>query len=110
MKRYRRIGVAGLVAALWAAGPVAAQEGDPEAGRLKAITCMGCHGIKNYANIYPSFHVPKLGGQHEAYIRAALMAYKSGARKHPTMNAQASSLSKQDIADIAAYLAQAPKE
>jgi len=47
--------------------------------------------------------VPRLGGQHAAYIVKALSAYKSGARKHPTMNAIASSLTEQDMADLAAY-------
>ena len=33
--------------------------------------------------------------------------YKKGARKHPTMQAQAQSFSDQDIADIAAFLSSA---
>jgi cytochrome c553 len=53
--------------------------------------------------------VPKLGGQHPEYIIAALQAYKKGERKHPTMTAQASSLSDQDMADIAAYISKAPE-
>jgi cytochrome c553 len=48
--------------------------------------------------------VPKIGGQNEAYIVAALTGYKKGERNHPTMKAQASSFSDKDIADIAAYL------
>ena len=38
------------------------------------------------------------------YIVSTLTAYKKGERNHPTMAAQARSLSDQDIADIAAYL------
>lgn len=83
-------------------------DGDAAAGRLKAYTCLGCHGIENYNNAYPTYRVPKLGGQHPEYIVAALKEYKSGERSHPTMRAQASSLSDQDIADIAAYFAVAP--
>lgn len=82
--------------------------GDPAAGKVKANTCMGCHGIKAYTNVYPTYHVPKLGGQSEAYIVSALMAYKAGERNHPTMHAQAISLSEQDMADIAAFLVSAP--
>jgi cytochrome c553 len=52
--------------------------------------------------------VPKIAGQNEAYLVNALKAYKSGDRQHPTMTAQASSFSDQDIADLAAYLS-APK-
>jgi cytochrome c553 len=79
--------------------------GDPEAGRFKAATCMGCHGVPSYSNAYPTYHVPKLGGQHPEYIVAALEAYKAGDRDHDTMHAQAASLSEQDMQDIAAYLA-----
>lgn len=79
--------------------------GDPEAGRVKGFTCTGCHGIPGYKNTYPTYHVPKLGGQNEAYLVAALTAYKTGQRRHATMNLQAESLSGQDIEDIAAWLA-----
>ena len=79
--------------------------GDAEAGRSKAFTCMGCHGVPSYTNAYPTYHVPKLGGQHAAYLEAALQGYKSGQRNHATMRAQAANLSDQDIADIAAYFA-----
>ena len=74
-------------------------------GKALSYTCTGCHGIKNYMNAYPVYHVPKLGGQNEGYIAAALKAYRSGERSHPTMKAQAGSLSDQDIADIASYFA-----
>ena len=87
-----------------AAGPVHA-EGDIAQGRLKVETCIGCHGIEGYTNVYPTYKVPKLAGQHAASIVAAFKAYQSGERVHPTMSSQASSLSEQDIEDIAAYLA-----
>ena len=90
------------------AAPAALASGDAEAGRLKANTCMGCHGIPGYANAYPTYRVPKLGGQSAEYLSAALKAYKTGERPHKTMQAQATSLSDQDIADIAAYLVAAP--
>ena len=41
----------------------AVAEGDPEAGRELGYTCLGCHGIEGYRNAYPSYRVPKLGGQ-----------------------------------------------
>lgn len=86
-----------------------AVEGSVEAGRVKANTCMGCHGIPKYNNVYPTYRVPKLGGQPAAYIASALQEYKAGNRNHATMHAQAASLSDQDIADIAAFIASAPK-
>jgi cytochrome c553 len=79
-------------------------KGDPAKGKTLAYTCTGCHGIVEYKNAYPSYRVPKIGGQNEQYIVAALTEYSKGERNHPTMSAQASSFSAQDIADIAAYL------
>jgi cytochrome c553 len=100
---------------LWAAAalallsaPGALAAGDTEAGRLKSNTCMGCHGIPGYTNAYPTYRVPKVAGQTPEYLAVALKAYRSGERPHPTMRAQAANLSDQDIADIAAFLANAP--
>ena len=39
---------------------------------------------------YPTYHVPKLGGQNSDYIEIALQGYRDGSRSHPTMHAQAS--------------------
>lgn len=79
--------------------------GDVERGEVIAYSCLGCHGIEGYRNAYPSYRVPKLGGQKEAYLVAALQGYRDGTRKHTTMNAQAQSLSEQEIQDVAAYIA-----
>lgn len=80
--------------------------GDPKAGQLKTSMCAGCHGIEGWRTAYPSvYSVPKLGGQHADYIVAALKAYKSGDRSHPSMIGIASSLSDQDMEDLAAYYA-----
>lgn len=92
----------GLVLAL--AGSTCLAKGDAQKGKALAYTCTGCHGIPEYKNAYPSYHVPKIGGQNEAYIVSALTAYAKGERNHPTMGAQAKSFSAQDIADIAAYV------
>ena len=78
--------------------------GDPALGEKKFYTCYGCHGLDNYRNAYPDYSVPKLRHQHASYIVAALQEYRSGERPHPTMHAQAASLSDQDMEDIAAYL------
>ena len=78
-------------------------EGDPERGEILADTCMGCHGIPGYRNAYPSYRVPKLGGQHTEYLVLAMQGYRSGNRQHPTMRAQGASLTDQDMLDIAVY-------
>jgi cytochrome c553 len=72
-------------------------------GKIASQTCLGCHGIPDYTNVYPTYRVPRLAGQNAAYIVHALEEYKSGARSHKTMHAQASSLSQQDMQNIAAY-------
>ena len=77
--------------------------GDVKAGRVKSESCLGCHGIPTYHNTYPSYHVPKLSGQHAEYLVAALKAYRDGQRQHATMNAQAADMTEQDMADIAAF-------
>jgi cytochrome c553 len=104
MKKMYLSSLALLAASTLPASAIAA--GDAAAGKTKAFSCMGCHGIPSYHNVYPSYHVPKLGGQHAEYITAALQAYKSGQRNHATMRAQATSLSEQDMQDIAAFFAQ----
>jgi cytochrome c553 len=84
--------------------------GDPTKGKKKNSMCAGCHGIPNWRTAYPEvYSVPKLGGQHAAYIVKALQAYKSGARNNSTMRAIASSLTDQDMADLAAYYADGGK-
>jgi len=88
--------------ALFFAGPAFA-EGDPVAGKQKAESCLGCHGVASYDNVYPTYKVPKLGGQYAKYIVSALKAYQSGKRWHPTMQGQAMDMSAEDMADIAAY-------
>jgi cytochrome c553 len=79
--------------------------GDVEEGRIKAYTCTGCHGIPGYSNVYPTYKVPKIGGQNFEYLTIALKAYRAGERNHPTMDLQAQSLSDQDIEDVSAYFA-----
>ncbi len=89
-----------------ATAPAAQPEtaGNAARGRELAYTCHGCHGVVGYRNAYPNYRVPKIGGQSQQYLLSALTGYKTGARKHPTMQAQAQSFSEQDIADLAAYL------
>ncbi|PPV05405.1 cytochrome C4 [Xanthomonas bromi] len=87
-----------------AAAAPATPTGNPANGRLLAYTCQGCHGVTGYKNAYPSYRVPKIGGQTSQYLTQALTEYRQGKRKHPTMQAQAQSFSEQDIADISAFL------
>jgi cytochrome c553 len=99
--------VSGLVLADQPLPPLAplALEGDLDSGKELAATCAGCHAIPGYRNAYPSFHVPKLGGQNADYLEIALQGYRRGSRPHDTMHAQAAVFSDQDIADVSAYIA-----
>jgi cytochrome c553 len=82
-----------------------AQQGDAAEGRVIAFSCLGCHGIPFQTNVYPTYFVPKIKGQTAGYIEAALLAYREGSRRHATMQAQANTLSDEDIRNVAAYFA-----
>lgn len=102
MRSTLRLSIA-LIAMAFSAQSVA--EGDAERGKALADTCKGCHAVDSYTNVYPTYHVPRVAGQQEAYLAAALKLYQEDNRAHSTMTAQAASYSDQDIEDIAAYLA-----
>lgn len=114
MKRYASQWVFGTTAvvafstAVWAQTPPA---GDAAAGAKKVSMCVGCHGIAGYKTAFPEvYSVPKIGGQHPAYIIKALQAYKSGERTHPSMRGIAATLSDKDMADLAAYYGAGPSK
>jgi cytochrome c553 len=88
-----------------ATGNLKAEGGEISAGEIKSYTCKGCHGIPGYSNVYPTYKVPKVGGQNYEYLVSALKAYRAGERNHPTMALQADSLTDQDIEDISAFFA-----
>lgn len=110
MRIYALMGSVAAVLLGSASVALAQPTGDAKAGREKVQMCQGCHGIDGLRTAYPKvFRVPKIGGQHAAYIVSALKAYKSGERNHPTMRAIAGSLSEKDMADLAAYYAGSKK-
>jgi cytochrome c553 len=84
--------------------PVPSTAANAASGRVLATTCVFCHGIKDYTVPYPTLHVPLVGGQNARYIIAALKEYAAGDRDFATMQAQASSLTAQQIRDIATWL------
>ena len=85
-------------------------KGDAGAGGKKIAMCIGCHGLPGYQSSFPQvYKVPKIAGQNAKYIIASLNAYKKGERKHPSMRGIATTLSDQDMADVAAYYEQLGK-
>ena len=96
-----------LLASLGASLHAQAQDvkpGDKVAGEKKAAMCIGCHGIPEYRASFPEIYkVPMIAGQNAKYIVSALVAYKKGDRRHPTMRSIATTLKDQDMADLAAF-------
>jgi cytochrome c553 len=83
-----------------------APTGDPVKGREKTQMCEGCHEIPGWRTAYPEvYKVPKIAGQHEAYIVAALKEYRAGERSHPSMRGITAQLTDEEIANLAAYYA-----
>jgi cytochrome c553 len=84
-----------------------AQDKQAAAGASKGPNvahCVGCHGIPGYKTAFPDvYHVPKIAGQQPAYIVAALKAYKSGERAHPSMRGIAASMTEEDMKQYAEY-------
>ena len=76
---------------------------DAAAGKDKSVACQGCHGMDG--NSY-SGEWPNLAAQHASYISKQSHNFQTGERKNETMTGMAATLSKEDIADIAAYFSQ----
>lgn len=70
-------------------------------GKATGQSCIDCHGADGNSPIDPTY--PKLGGQYGDYLAHALQAYRNGDRQHALMTPQATGLSDQEIADLAAY-------
>ncbi|MDZ7645253.1 MAG: c-type cytochrome [Woeseiaceae bacterium] len=100
--QYAVFFICALLAGAFLPSAAAAQDDGGE-GEVLAGTCLGCHGIAGYRNAYPSYRVPKLGGQKKDYLAAALRAYRDGDRPHPTMQAQGTTLTDAEIDTLAAH-------
>jgi cytochrome c553 len=97
-----------LVLALLLVSGVASAKGDAEAGKAKAQPCAACHGDDGNAGVDPQY--PKLAGQYADYLARALHEYKSGDRKNPIMMGFATTLSDEDIENLAAYYSSLPSK
>ena len=74
--------------------------GDATAGQSKATICAACHSVDGNS-VVPNW--PKLAGQHSAYLQRQIGLIKDGNRPVPEMAGIVTSLSDQDMADLAAY-------
>lgn len=102
------VALAVSVSAAWAAS-THDLPGDPKAGAIKADDerCRECHGdFGEVEGHNESVKIPRLAGQHPAYLLKQLRDFASGARKHEFMNRVAADLDPQDAADIIAFYVQ----
>lgn len=100
-----RPGPASLLTALLALTLLAipAQAGDAaKAVSLAASLCASCHG-EDGNSLVPAF--PKLAGQQAVYLLRELKDYKSGKRSSEVMVPIVSSLTEEDLANLAAFYA-----
>jgi cytochrome c553 len=88
---------------LWAAAENSAP-GAPDLvkGQATAVVCSACHASDGSRG-NPQF--PILQGQHPDYIYKQLTEFKSGKRNNAIMKGMASTLSDQDMRNVAAYYA-----
>lgn len=98
MKKLFAIGAIVFVSLSASAADV--PEGDPEAGKQKAVVCSGCHGANGNSAVS---QFPKLAGLGERYLYEQMTHFRSGLRYAAAMMGQVDNLSDQDLADIAAY-------
>jgi cytochrome c553 len=75
-------------------------DGDAAAGKVKAVTCAGCHGPEGVST-NPMW--PSLAGQKEQYLAKQMRDFRDGKRHNPVMSPMAQGLSDQDIENLAAW-------
>ena len=97
----------GLALIVFGASTASAQSpalggGSPAEGQTKSVACAACHG-QDGNSVTPTW--PTLAGQHARYTVNQLNAYKDGERLDPGMRGFASTLSDEDMQDIAAWYA-----
>ena len=95
-----RIAFAALLA--FASAGVFAQ-GDIEAGKAKSQICQACHGADGNGIGDPQY--PLIAGQYADYLAHSMRAYQTGERQNVIMQGFMSTLTSQDIDDLAAYFA-----
>ena len=93
-----------LVAAfLLAASGLAHGQGNVENGKQKSQPCQACHGPDG--NTTTDGQYPRIAGQYADYLAKSMRDYKTGARKNAIMAGFVTTLTDQDIEDLAAYYA-----
>jgi len=75
--------------------------GTVQAGQAKAASlCVACHGLDGNS-VNPEW--PSIAGQHEQYIIKQIKAFRAGQRTNALMSPIATTLTEQEVEDVAAY-------
>jgi len=88
-----------VLLALLSASPVRAQSA---AAPPLVLECAPCHG---FDGIGQDDGIPNLAGQHQTYLNRQVLAFRSGARRHPEMNFFARQASQDEFTIILDYYA-----
>jgi cytochrome c553 len=83
------------------------RSGDSARGAKISLNCARCHGAQG---ISTADYIPDLAGLPPEVIYKELTDYRTSKRNYVFMNAVASGLSDQDVADVAAYYSSCPSE
>ncbi|AVW97263.1 cytochrome c [Vibrio parahaemolyticus] len=80
--------------------------GDAEKGKVKAPSCVYCHGTNGLSS---NDAYPNLAGQSPKYLYDSMKAYQDGLRTGPLaemMKAQLRMLNDEDLRDVAAFFSE----
>jgi cytochrome c553 len=70
------------------------------------MACAPCHGFDGLGH---DASIPNLSGQNATYLYNQIMAFRSGARKHPEMNFFSGQMTQQEIEQIVQYYSKLPR-
>jgi len=83
--------------------PVSAQ---PATNPRLVLICAPCHGFDGIGH---DGTVPNLAGQNREYLARQLQAFRSGERKHPTMNFFSGQVNREELEQLLDYYASLSK-
>lgn len=104
----RALNISAILLFITSLSCIAGEVGDAVRGKELSAYCIGCHGEYGVA---PRPSTPNLAGQNKEYLEYALKAYRDGTRQGGLaviMQANARTLSAQNISDLAIFFSSLP--